>query len=352
MSKVGFPHIGNYYVPATYLFSKILHSKIISAPRISQKTIDLGVKYSPSFVCTPFKYTLGTMLEVILEGADTVVQLGGGCRYGYYHELQRVIISDLGYDVKFINLIIAGRASVFRIYRELKKIDKHFKKIRSLYYLFITIRMIKYMDLIDDYIRQYVGFQVKSGEMEKLNEEMLKEFSSIKGYFDLKRVYKKYNSLIRNVKVDVLDNVTKVGIIGELYTIMEPFSNYFIEKSLASFNMSVKRYTNVSYLMFEKGKFIKKNIKKYSRYVKYRMGADATDNIIRAVDMCREGFDGIIHIKSSFCTPEIGSMGIINKVCGDYDVPVMFFSFDSNTSRVGLQTRLEAFNDMIEMRKK
>lgn len=352
MSKVGFPHIGNYYVPATYLFSKILHSSIILAPRISQKTIDLGVKYSPSFVCTPFKYTLGTMLEVIEEGADTVVQLGGGCRYGYYHELQRTIISDLGYDVKFINLITAGRTSVFRIYRELRKIDKHFRKIRSLYYLFVTMKMVKYMDLIDDYIRQYVGFEVDSGSMEKLNFDMLNEFSNCKGYFNLKKIYKKYDSLIKSVRVNVPENVIKVGIIGELYTVMEPFSNYFIEKSLASFNMSVKRYTNASYLMVEKGKFIRKNLKKYSRYVKYRMGADATDNIIRTVDMCREGFDGIIHIKSSFCTPEIGSMGIINKVCGDYDVPVMFFSFDSNTSRVGLQTRLEAFNDMIEMRKK
>ena len=62
--------------------------------------------------------------------------------------------------------------------------------------------------------------------------------------------------------------------------------------------------------------------------------------------------DGIIHIKSSFCTPEIGSMSIINKICHEYDVPVMFFSFDANTSRVGLQTRLEAFNDMIKIRKK
>ena len=352
MSKVGFPHIGNYYVPATYLFSKILHSSVIFAPRISQKTIDLGVKYSPSFVCTPFKYTLGTILEVIEEGADTVVQLGGGCRYGYYHELQRTIVSDLGYDVKFINLIIGGRTSVFRIYRELRKIDKHFRKIRSLYYLFITMKMVKYMDLIDDYIRQYVGFEVNKGSMEKYNLDMLNEFSNCKGYLHLKKIYKKYDSLIKGVLVNVPKDVTRVGIIGELYTVMEPFSNYFIEKSLASFNMSVKRYTNASYLTMEKGKFIRKNLKKYSRYVKYKMGADATDNIIRTVDMCREGFDGIIHIKSSFCTPEIGSMGIINKVCSDYDVPVMFFSFDSNTSQVGLQTRLEAFNDMIEMRKK
>ena len=131
---------------------------------------------------------------------------------------------------------------------------------------------------------------------------------------------------------------------------MEPFSNYYLERELARFNMSIKRYTNAHYLLFEKGRFIKKNIKKYGNYVKYKMGADATDNIIRTVDMCQEKYDGIIHIKSSFCTPEIGAMSIINKICKENDVPVLFFSFDSNTSKVGLKTRLEAFNDMIEMR--
>ena len=63
-------------------------------------------------------------------------------------------------------------------------------------------------------------------------------------------------------------------------------------------------------------------------------------------------YDGIIHIKSSFCTPEIAAMQIIEKICSKYDVPVIFFSFDSNTSEVGIKTRLEAFYEMIEMRKK
>ena len=40
------------------------------------------------------------------------------------------------------------------------------------------------------------------------------------------------------------------------------------------------------------------------------MGADAADNIARAKYLANEGYDGIIHIKSSFCTPEISSMGI------------------------------------------
>ena len=44
-------------------------------------------------------------------------------------------------------------------------------------------------------------------------------------------------------------------------------------------------------------------------------------------------------------------MGVINKLCKEYDVPVSFYSFDANTSEVGFKTRLEAFYDMIEMRK-
>lgn len=67
---------------------------------------------------------------------------------------------------------------------------------------------------------------------------------------------------------------------------------------------------------------------------------------------CKENYDGIIHIKSSFCTPEIGAMPIINKICSKYSMPVLFMSFDTMTSEVGVNTRLEAFIDMLEMRHK
>ena len=352
MYKIGFPQVGNYSIPAHFLFSNILNCEILSAPSITSKTIEIGVKYSPEFVCTPFKYTLGTLIEVIENGADVVFQLGGGCRYGYYHELQEQIIKDLGYDVMFINLVSAGHTDFFKIIKFFKKIDKKFSILKALYYFNITIHLIKYMDIVDDYIRQNVGFEKNKGSMEVLNKEMLNEFLSVKSLFGLRRIYKRYFKKIKDIELNIPEKIVRIGIIGELYTVMEPFSNYYLERELASFNMSIKRYTNASYLLFKKGNFIKKNLKKYGKYVKYRMGADATDNIIRAVDMCNEKFDGIIHIKSSFCTPEISSMAIINKVCKEYDIPVMFFSFDSNTSRVGLRTRLEAFNDMIEMRKK
>ena len=92
----------------------------------------------------------------------------------------------------------------------------------------------------------------------------------------------------------------KVGIIGELYTPLEPFANYDLEKLLASYGIAVKRYTNVHYLLFEKKYKIKKYLKYAREYVKYKMGADAADNIARTKYLCANNYDGIIHIKSSF----------------------------------------------------
>lgn len=343
--------MGDYHVPVKYLLSHILDCEIISSPPITNKTIELGSKYSPDFVCTPFKYTLGTFIECLDKGANILIQAGGGCRYGYYSELQDKILSDLGYEFEYINLVTAGKNDIKYIVNCMKKINPKFSKIKALYYLLVAKQMVKYMDKIDHYIRANVGFEVNNGSFNNLHNKMLKKFSKTKGLFNLFRTYRKYLKEFKKIPINKPKNCLKIGIIGELYTIMEPFSNYYLEKLLASYNIEIKRYTNVYYLLFEKGKKIKKYLKSAKKYIKYKMGADAADNIARTKELCEKGYDGIIHIKSSFCTPEIGAMPVINKVCNDYDVPVIFFSFDANTSEVGIKTRIEAFYDMIEMRK-
>ncbi|MDK2814825.1 MAG: hypothetical protein PWP18_738 [Thermoanaerobacter sp.] len=53
------------------LFSLLGH-EVVTPPRPSQKTINYGVKYSPEFACFPLKVILGTYLEAIELGADTI----------------------------------------------------------------------------------------------------------------------------------------------------------------------------------------------------------------------------------------------------------------------------------------
>lgn len=347
---IAFPLMGNYYIPSNYLISRITNSKIMKPPKITSKTIELGSKYSPDFVCTPFKYTLGTYIECLEMGANTLIQMGGGCRYGYYFELQEKILKDLGYDFKYYNLVSKGHTDIKKIYNIMKEINPKLKKIKSLYYLLITIKMVKYMDYIEDYIRQNAGYEVNKGEFSKELNNMLEEFSNVKSLIGLRRIFKKHKKRILNIKINKPKNNIKIGIIGELYTLQEPFANNNLEDILISYGVEVKRFTNVTYLLFEKGKKSKKYLKKLDN-IKYKMGADAMDNIYYTKYLIDNGYDGIIHIKSSFCTPEIGSMGIINKMCEESNMPVLFMSMDANTSSVGFETRIEAFYDMIEMRK-
>lgn len=132
---------------------------------------------------------------------------------------------------------------------------------------------------------------------------------------------------------------------------MEPFASFFMEEQLTRLGISLRRYTTVTYLLFRKGKSEKKILEEAKDYINYTLGADGAESIAHAVTLAKEGYDGIIHLKPFGCTPEINAMPILQKVSEDFDMPIMYLTFDSQTSREGILTRIEAFADMLKMKK-
>lgn len=348
---ISFPHLGNYYYPISFLLRKTTPHEIRPAPPITKKTIELGSKYSPDFVCVPFKYNLGNFIEALENKANIIIQAGGGCRYGYYAEVQEKILKDLGYDFEFLNLVSEDHFTVKTLFKTFRKMNPKLSFIKFIYYALLTILMIRYMDNIDNYIRLNIGFEEEENSFDNLLKEMLNSFTNCKGYISLTKKYFKYKKKFHKLKVNKPDNCLKVGIIGELYTSMEPFSSFFLEKELAKMHIEVKRFTNVSYLLYQKKWQKKKMLKYIPEYCTYTIGADGMDNVYRSKYLINNGYDGLIHIKPFGCTPEIGAIPIIRKVCSDYKMPIIFFSFDSATSDTGIRTRLEAFYDMLKERK-
>ncbi len=348
---ISFPHLGDYYIPIKFLLTKLTKYKVIAPPPITKKTIELGSIYSPNFVCIPFKYNLGNFIEALENKANILIQAGGGCRYGYYAEVQEKILKDLGYEFEFYNLVENDSVTLKSSYKMFKKINKKTSIFKMLYYIPLTILMIIYMDNIDEYIRHRIGFEVEKNSFINLKKEMLDSFSTITGYIDLTMKYLYYKNKFKHLKINKPKNCLKIGIIGELYTNMEYFSNYYLEKELASMNIEIKRFTNLSYLLYKKRKMRKKQLKYIKEYCKYTIGADGMDNVYRTKYLIANKYDGIIHIKPSFCTPEIGAIPIINKVCNDYKMPIIYLSYDHQTSEAGIKTRLEAFYDMLKIRK-
>lgn len=351
-TTISFPHMGNYYVPVYSLLVRIVpNANILVPPKITRKTLELGERNSPDFVCTPFKYNLGNYIEGLEKGANVLMQAGGGCRFGYYAELQEQILIDLGYDFKFITLFDAKGVDLFSIYKKFKLINPKLKLNSFIYHFMLTIRMVKVLDEFESFIRRNMCFEVNKGTLDKIHNDFLKELKLVENFNQLNNIKVKYNNLINNVKMDKSKDVLKVGIIGELYDIMEPFSNFFIEKELAKMNIEVKRNITVTYLLFEKGKAEKGLLKSANKYIKYALGADGTESVAHSKEMCEQGFDGIIHVKPFGCTPEINAIPILQKISNDYNVPIIYFTFDMQTSETGVKTRLEAFYDMLIMKK-
>lgn len=324
----------------------------MTAPPITKKTIDIGAKHSPDFVCIPFKYNLGNYIEALEKGANTLIQAGGGCRFGFYGEVQEQILRDLGYEFNFLNLLDTSNVQPKNIYSKFKALNPNLKFSVFLETFKLAYEQVLTLDNIEKYIRKNIGFEINEGSFEALEKEFQKKLAKTSTCQQVKELHKEYIELFGNIPTNKPDKPLRVGVVGELYVLMEPFSNYFIEKELAKKGIEVTRYITVSYLLFDKDHNDKSKILKLADpYLKFVIGADGTDSVARTLQLAKDGYDGMIHIKPFGCTPEVNSMVPIQKISRDYNIPVMFLSFDSQTSETGVKTRLEAFHDMLLMRK-
>lgn len=352
MNKIiSFPHLGDYYIPIKYMIKKITNCEILVPPKNNKQTIELGSKYSPDDICMPFKYNLGNYINALESGATILIQAGGGCRYGYYAELQEQILRDLGYDFKFINLIKDNHVSIIKLYKEAKKINHKLNIFKYFYYLIQGLLMIITMDKIDKYIRANIGFEQTKGSFEILEKRYKFSLSKEKlGIIKIIKLYFKYKKLFKSLPLNE-ENKLEILLIGELYSLMDFEASNNIERNLAKQGIKVTRYTNLTYLLIIKRFMRRILLFKGRKYLKYTLGADGTESVVHTLDHCKKGIDGIIHIKSFSCVPEINAMPTLSKISEDYEVPIIYLSFDGENNISNIDTKIEAFKDMIKSKK-
>lgn len=349
--KVSFPHMGNYYI-AFKPAAKLVGEEVIIPPPMTKRTIEIGCKYSPESACVPFKYNLGNYIEALEKGANVLIQAGGGCRFGYYGEVQKEILKKLGYKFQFIKL----KNNYFTALAEIlafKKInpDLSYKKIVKT--LLLSYSRLRAIDIIEEMIRKNIGFEKNKGEFERLQRKFLDELDGTQTIRMVKDCREKYLKILKAVEVEKPVNPLRVAVVGELYVLMEPFSNFYIEKELAKKGIEVHRFVTVSSILHDAFSFdahIRKLLRYARPYLKYHIGAHGTESVGMAHKLIKEGFKGIIHIKPFGCMPEVNAMSSLYKLSRDYKVPIIYFSFDSQTSETGIKTRIEAFYDMLIMK--
>lgn len=359
--KITFPHMGNTWIVIQTLF-EALNIEVVVPPYNSKKTTQLGTKLSPESACLPLKLNLGNYIEAAKEGADTIVITGGigPCRFGYYGEVERQILRDAGYDYDVVTLeppdgSLLGLARRIRYLAGSKNSwVKILKAIRFAYLKCVAL------DRVEDLIHAARPRLPDIRKTEKLYEDAKKRLAYSMTVIGVKDTVRWVQDSIRErqsqAHTELFYKPLRIGITGEIYTILDPYTSLGIEEELGRLGVEVDRSI---YLSGWVSKHILqglvpgyRSLKSYPGYAKpylpHFVGGHGLETVGAAVKFAQEGFDGIIQIFPLTCMPEIVAAGVLPKVQERYKVPIMTLIVDEHTGQAGMQTRLEAFVDMIE----
>lgn len=344
--KATFPHLG-YDTLALKNFLENLGAQVISPPPLTKRTISLGTKYSPELICLPFKITLGNFIESLELGADTLFMAAGArkCRFGYYHYLQEDILKQMGNGFKFYAISqYTPLEFIFQKMPEIFSISPR-EVIRSLYLL---IHHSKLIEEFRNFLRKarILDFQ-KATILEK---KALKIISECKNLAQIRNARKQIKSMFAFTKT-FPPNTIKIGLVGEIYLMLEDFANYEIEKELSKMGVLPlsKRslYRHLKHLLHFDWQWLKYSYLAY-RYLKDSPGGEALNTVGEARAFIKQGVSGIIHIFPFTCMPENIALEALQKMSEDYSIPILSLSFDEHTSKTGLLTRIEAFVDLLK----
>ncbi|MDQ7095835.1 CoA protein activase [Desulfosporosinus sp. PR] len=360
--KVTFPHMGNAWIAIQALFES-LNIEVVVPPVNNKQTLTLGTKLAPEAACLPLKLNLGNYIEASQEGADTIVITGGigPCRFGYYGEVERQILRDAGYNLEVVTLeppdgSLKGLAQRIRYLAGTKNSWPSILKALRFAYLKCVA-----LDQVEDLIHAARPRLPDPQETELLYEESKKRLAQA-------MTVKGVQATVRWLQESIRDRQAKghapgekhrplrIGIIGEIYTILDPYTSVGIEEQLGHLGVEVDRSI---YLSGWVGNHIfqglaqgYRSIRSYHSHAKpflpHFVGGHGQETVGAAVKFAKEGFDGIIQLFPLSCMPEIVAASVLPRVQETYQIPIMTLIVDEHTGQAGIQTRLEAFVDLLE----
>ena len=358
-TRVGFPRLGSFGVflkPAL----RTLGLDLVVAPPSSQRTLDLGLKHNPEMICVPCKLLFGNYVEALERGCHVLVMLGGPgtCRLGYSARLQETWLRGMGFDFQ---------AYTIDLYHMSRDAIRFFRTVSGASWseLIETVRfalaLIEWVDEIEKTALRLRPLDRKQGgqsNVDRLRDEFLARVEALP---DRAALAQERNVLHYRLETFALDDgctPLRVGVVGDLYTMQEPFFNMNMECELGRLGVQVQRSFWLSDALgnmlqeklLHRGQNIQR-IKAAEPYLSRDIGGFARSTVGNTALFAQERVDGVIHLAPFGCTPEVMAHNALLTLQRECQVPILSLSFDEHTGRAGFLTRLEAFVDILERRR-
>ncbi|MBC8530271.1 hypothetical protein [Gehongia tenuis] len=358
--KISFPYMG--CVTGYQKMLELMGHEIIMPPRPTSRTVDLGAKYAPEFLCFPFKMMLGTYIEVAEQGAELIVSTGGRgpCRAGMYGEIHQRILRQLGYRTE-IAIFDDPTQNRKAFLEQVKGLINHTSLPKALRSAYLSYRLIESMDSLEAKLKTLRPYEVEAGSFDRAWRTITGWHEGCFSQKDLKKVRRDSEELLVSIQIRNVPEAEKlrVGIVGEIYVAMESAANMDIERKLNSLGIETYNCQSLSHWLHHHiyPKWSKANeaiqiMKKARRYTPLNAGGHDMENIGWMMEYKERRMDGVVHLMPFGCLPELITQSLIPDITRDLDLPILSMSIDEQTGSVNNQTRLEAFADLIAQKKR
>lgn len=352
--RTTYAHMGTSSIVFQSLLEELGH-EVVVPPKPTKKTLSLGTQYSPEFACIPFKIVLGNYLETLPKGVDMIVSGGGKgpCRAGYYGELHVRILRDLGYDPEMI-FFWPPLKTPFDFINKMKRLKGSVSWRTVWHHLKTNWEKLKALDDIELGAHRVRPRELKRGEATRAMENGLQYVKEARTLTEILEAREAALEELAEVPQNPDRKALKIGIIGEIYVQLEPFVNFNIEETLGNMGVEVKRSIFLTQFaredVFANGS---KDIKRLAApYLDQKIGGHGQNSIGETVHYASQGYDGVIQLAPFTCIPEIVAKSIMPKLSRDLDIPVLTLFIDEQTGKTGVETRLEAFIDLLWQKKR
>lgn len=161
---------------------------------------------------------------------------------------------------------------------------------------------------------------------------------SFKIRYAFKKAYDTQLNHLTGIKDDLYD--MKIALVGHPYNIYDNFTNMNLVSKLNNLGFSVEtmEFTEDFLINLEINNLFKRPFWTFAR-----------ENYGFAINAAKETrFDGIIYISSFNCGIDSVIIELIKDKIGSF--PFMTLKVDEHTGEAGIDTRIEAFTDMLERR--
>ncbi len=158
-------------------------------------------------------------------------------------------------------------------------------------------------------------------------------------------MYFRYRKKFRNIKINKPNKPLRV--VRRTISLIDSNTSFNIERKLIKMGVKYIGILILLLLLITKRFILNRMIRKGKKYLKYHLVIMKMQVLLEVLIL----YGWYLTFKEFWLyTPEISAMSILPKIANEYKVPILYFSFDSEDNEVGVDTRLEAFYDMIKRR--